>query len=164
MPWQLTDIAPGSAVARLSISAACGFTLIEMMIALAVAGILFFVALPAWQHTMLKSNRAAGKGVLVDVLSRQEQYFINNKHYATSLEQLGLPSPDFFINSQAEPVNEGRAVYRIELDILASTYRGVKAIPWNRQAADSACMAFSISQAGVHTVSGAQRDGGAHCW
>jgi type IV pilus assembly protein PilE len=68
------------------------------MIVIVIAGILFFVALPAYQNSVLKSNRAAGRGVLLDVASRQEQYFINNKQYADALPDLGYPATYYVIN------------------------------------------------------------------
>jgi type IV pilus assembly protein PilE len=140
-----------------------GFTLIELMIALAIAAILLLLAVPGYQAVILKSNRAAAKGVLVSVLSRQEQYFVNNKGYATSLESLGLPVP-YYIDRQAAPATAGAAVYRIELDIVAAAYSGVTAVPVNRQTADSPCMAYSISRLGVRAVSGALSASPVDCW
>ena len=56
-----------------------GFTLIELMIVIVIVAVLLAVALPAYQDSVIKSNRSAGRGILLDVASRQEQYFINNK-------------------------------------------------------------------------------------
>jgi type IV pilus assembly protein PilE len=141
-----------------------GFSLLEMMIVLLIAGILLLVALPGYRGSVLKSSRAAAWGALVDVMARQEQYFINNKRYSLNLDGLGLPSP-FYIDKQAEPVTEGRAVYRIELDIESDTYMGVKAVPENDQLEDRACMTFAISSIGVRSVSGTSSSSHPeHCW
>ena len=56
-----------------------GFTLIEMMIVLVILGLLILVALPAYQQQILKTKRSLGKGELLEVLARQEQFFVNNK-------------------------------------------------------------------------------------
>lgn len=155
-----TGNAPVLSIAR---EPQAGFTLMELMIVLAIAGILYLVALPGYQHTVVKSTRAAARGVLINVLSRQEQYFINNKRYATSLDSLGLPVP-YYIDRQAEPVNESGAAYRIELDIVSAAYDGVRAIPLNRQVSDSSCMAFSINRIGVRAVTGSLSSNPAECW
>jgi type IV pilus assembly protein PilE len=142
-----------SSVGITGVKTAPGFSLVEMMIVLLISGLLFFVALPGYRGVVLKAARTAGKGVLISVMARQEQYFINRKRYALSLVDLGLPSP-YYVDKQAEPVNAARAVYRIELDVEADEYLGVKAVPQNNQLQDSACMTFTISRIGVRSVSG----------
>ncbi len=140
-----------------------GFSLIEMMVALAVAGILLFVALPGYRYAVLKSSRAAARATLMDVSARQEQYFVNHKRYALGLGALGLPDP-YHIDSQGDVVGQEAASYRISLDLSQGDYDGATASPVNRQASDSACMAFSLSRLGIRAVSGALASSPAECW
>ena len=140
-----------------------GFSLIELMVALAIAAILLLLATPGYQAVILKSNRAAARGVMLGVMSRQEQYFVNNKAYATNMENLGLPVP-YYIDRQAEPVAASAAIYRIELNIVADAYDGVTAIPVNHQTDDSPCLAFAINRLGVRTVTGTLSASPADCW
>jgi type IV pilus assembly protein PilE len=140
-----------------------GFSLLEMMVALAVAGILFFVALPGYQHAVVKAARAAARATLLEVMARQEQYFINNKRYAPDLGALGLPAT-YFIDKQGDTVGEQRASYRISLELTEGEYGGARAVPLNRQAVDSACMTFSLSRRGVRAVSGSLSGNPAECW
>ena len=140
-----------------------GFSLIELLAALAIAAILLFLAIPGYQGVILKSNRAAAKGVLIGVMSRQEQYFVNNKDYATRLGSLGLPEP-YYIDRQAAPVAASAAIYRIELDIAANAFDGVTAIPVNGQTNDRPCLAFAINRLGVRSVTGARSGRPADCW
>lgn len=141
-----------------------GFTLLEMMVVLLIVGILLLVGLPGYRGAVLKSARAAARGTLVGVMSRQEQYFINHKRYALSLEELGLPSP-YYVDKQAEPVDEAVAAYRIELDIQSDAYAGVRAVPENGQLEDRACMTFTISRIGIRSVSGEYTSSNPqHCW
>ena len=53
-----------------------GFTLVEMLVALAIAGILFFVALPGYQYAVIKSTRAAARGALLDIVSRRSSILL----------------------------------------------------------------------------------------
>ena len=140
-----------------------GFSLIEMMAVLVIASVLYFVALPGYQHLLIKSGRAAARGTLLDVLARQEQHFVNNKRYATDLHDLGLPLP-FYIDAQAQAVETGRATYRIDLDIRDGSYVGAVAVPLNRQSLDRECMTFSLSHTGVRAVSGRALREPARCW
>ena len=98
-----------------------GTTLIEILMALMIIAALSAIALPSYQGSVRKSARAAGKGALMDVAMRQEQYFINNKGYSTALAGLGLPDP-YYIDKTVEPVaatNDSR-VYQLT---LANTYQ-----------------------------------------
>jgi type IV pilus assembly protein PilE len=52
-----------------------GFTLIEMMIAVAIVGIIAAIALPSYQATVRKSNRAEAKTELVDVAQRLQRCY-----------------------------------------------------------------------------------------
>jgi len=142
---------------------AAGFTLLEMVTVLVVAAILYFVALPGYQHAVLKSGRAAARGILLDVMTRQEEYFINNKRYAVALTDLGLPEP-FYINRQAQAVEQARAAYQVDLAIEEDIFVGVAAVPRNRQAEDGNCMTFSLSRTGIRAVSGSFAGEPGHCW
>ncbi|RLA45373.1 MAG: hypothetical protein DRQ97_09830 [Gammaproteobacteria bacterium] len=142
-----------------------GFSLIELMIVLVIAGVLFFVALPAYQNSILKSNRSVGRGVLMDVVSRQEQFFINNKSYATSLEDLGLdPDRDdkYLVDDKAQAVTaESDAIYRIE--IIAISTLAYSATPLSRQVKDRHCNILTLEQIGTRDVSGATLTK-SECW
>ena len=56
-----------------------GFTLIELLVVVVMLTVLLTVALPMYQDSVVRSNRAAARGMLQDVVMRQEQFFINNK-------------------------------------------------------------------------------------
>lgn len=140
-----------------------GFSLLEMMVALVVAGILFFVALPAYQYAVVKSTRAAARATLLEVIARQEQYFVNHKRYAVDLTALGLSEP-YHIDERGGAATPANASYRIRLEITEGEYGGARAEPLNRQAGDHGCMVFSLSRLGVRAVSGALSASPGECW
>ena len=58
-----------------------GFTLIELMIVVAVVGILAAVAYPSYQEYVRKAKRAEGRTALLELLQQQERYMTQNNSY-----------------------------------------------------------------------------------
>ncbi|MEB4592384.1 type IV pilin protein [Candidatus Thiothrix sp. Deng01] len=69
-----------------------GFTLIELMITVAIIGILSAIAYPNYTAYVQKSRRADAQVALMEITQRQESYFLRNYSYAKDLAQLGYPS------------------------------------------------------------------------
>lgn len=70
-----------------------GFTLIELMIAVAVIGLLVAVAYPSYQEHVRKANRAEAQAFLMDVAQRQQQYLLDSRRYADSIAALSMTVP-----------------------------------------------------------------------
>lgn len=59
-----------------------GFTLVELMIAVMIIGILAAIALPSYQGYVIKSNRVAAQSQMMDIASRQQQFLLADRAYA----------------------------------------------------------------------------------
>lgn len=70
-----------------------GFTLIELMIAVAIVGILASIALPSYQDYVRKGRRADAQAFMHEVASRQQHFLVDRRMYASTLAALGLAAP-----------------------------------------------------------------------
>lgn len=132
---------------------ASGFTLIEVMIVVAIIGILAAVALPSYQAYIVRTNRAAAMGFLSDVASKQQLYRLDARVFATSLSNLGLSAPP-----------EVSANYSVSfVGTPDATAFIVQAVPSGTQASrDTQCGTLTLNEAGTKTKSGSGSV--ADCW
>jgi type IV pilus assembly protein PilE len=66
----------------------------EVVIVVAIVAILAAVAYPSYSAHKVRANRAAAQAVLMDLASRQQQYFIDARGYSSDLTALGYGSPN----------------------------------------------------------------------
>jgi type IV pilus assembly protein PilE len=141
-----------------------GFTLIELMMVIAIIGILAAIAFPGYQQYVTRTKRGAAKSVIVQVMDRQAQYYVDNKGFATDLADLGWGASTFAIDRGGKEVatTSGDRTYVIGLaDGASATAFTVEAVPQLGQATkDAKCGTLSITHTGVKSVSGAGTD----CW
>ncbi|MCB1672046.1 MAG: type IV pilin protein [Gammaproteobacteria bacterium] len=150
-----------------------GYTLIEILIVVAILGILAAVAIPSYQNSVLTSNRSVAHAALLDLANRQEQFYLDNRTYSTDLTDLGYPAAMVFSNSgsSAVAINDNHSLvaststerlYFVQIDAGNATTFALSAVPQLTQAGDSECGTLGLSSTGVkaETGSGSVSD----CW
>lgn len=75
-----------------------GFTLMEVMIVVAIIGILAAVALPSYRNYIIKGNRSAAQSFMLSVAQKEEQYLLDGRQYLevttpSGFSSLGLSVP-----------------------------------------------------------------------
>lgn len=70
-----------------------GFTLIELMITVAIVAILAAVAYPSYTSYIVRSNRAAAQGFMLEVSNLQQRYLLDSRSYAADMTALNATPP-----------------------------------------------------------------------
>ncbi len=140
-----------------------GFTLIELVLVIAVLSIIASIAYPSYLGVVTRTSRSAAKSALLEVANRQEQFFAENKRYTADLADLGYAGNYFMINARGEPVPAGSSqrCYGISLTNTESMTFTANAIPQLQQAShDVQCATLTLTHSGARGQTG----GSAQCW
>jgi type IV pilus assembly protein PilE len=73
--------------------AQAGFTLLELMITVAVVGILAAVAYPSYTDYLRKGKRATAQTALMELASKQQTFLLDRRIYSDSITTLGFAAP-----------------------------------------------------------------------
>ena len=103
-----------------------GFTLIELMITVAIIGILASIAYPSYTDYVRKARRATAESTLMDIANRQHTYLLTRRTFTTSKTDLGFSDPQ-----------ELNGHYTITIPTGNGTTFSVQAAPIGTQAANS---------------------------
>jgi type IV pilus assembly protein PilE len=140
-----------------------GFTLIELMIVVAVIGLLAAVALPNYSNYVMKSRRSSAQTALLDLASREERYYTANNTYVSNLSLLGYPANTVSI---AVPDAGGSHYYDVTVALVnnaagtAVVGFTLTATPAGSQARDTECGNFTYDYLGRRGNSGTATP----CW
>lgn len=119
-----------------------GMTLLELMIVVAIIGILAAIAMPAFNNSVIDARRADARNSLFDWQLRQAEYFADNLSY-DSVSTINGSGPD--------TVDSGEGYYEITVTSSSTTTFQMTATPKSgtTQASDSECASyFCINQDG----------------
>ncbi len=137
-----------------------GFTLIEIMIVVAIIGVLAAVAFPSYQRYVMESRRTEAKSFLNQVMQQEEKFYTENLTYTTDLTALGY--------SAASPRSEN-SYYRIAAQLCTAPAAPItecvrlRAIPISpTQLNDTECDKFILDSRGRKRETGTGTV--ADCW
>lgn len=131
-----------------------GFTLIEMMVVVAIIGILAAIAYPSYTRYVLRSNRTEGQALLSDAAAREERYFAQNNSYITAsgdVTKLGLAG---------STSRTGKYSLAIAAGAAADGGYKLTVAPQGAQAQDTDCGSLTLTATGERGAGGDVDD----CW
>ena len=139
-----------------------GFSLIELLIALTVVGILSAIAYPAYHQYVAQSRRTDGQAALLDLAQRMERYYSENHTYATATIATAVATDVLSSNQSPE------GWYTLTITAQNGSSFTIQATPNGAQATtDTRCQSLTLNNLGVKGIAdGASTPTGtaAQCW
>ena len=150
-----------------------GFTLVELLVSVAIVGILSALAIPAYKDSVYTARRSVAQFGTMDLANRQEQFYLNNKTYTSDMSNLGYTAGLVFTSGgdSAVALNSSQAlvastsderIYFIKIDSASASAFSVSAVPQRDQADDTECATLTLTSVGARTESGTGMS--VDCW
>jgi type IV pilus assembly protein PilE len=141
-----------------------GFTLIELMITVAIVALITAVAVPSYRQYVMRANRADATTALLRLTASQERFYLQNNTYASAA-----------LLDDAPPAGLGfagteRGYYVITLAPNGGGYQNgyiltATAAAGESQATDTDCQVFTVNEQGQRAAQNATNgDNTVTCW
>lgn len=139
-----------------------GFTLIELMVTVAIVAIIAAVAIPSYRQYILRANRVDATGALLRLAANQERFYLQNNSYASDGEMSDAPPAGLGIDGTE------RGFYELEItsNDLTLGYEATATVAAGEdQEDDTDCAEFKVDQQGLRTAKNAgNADTTERCW
>ena len=132
-----------------------GFSLIELMVAVAIVGILAGIAYPSYQEYVGRSNRAEAQYELMLMANRMEQFFLDNRAYTQDMRDLGVGQDPMITES-------GR--YSIDATVNGGSFILTATARQQQLNLDKGCRTLSVSDTGQKTATDSSNNATNDCW
>lgn len=125
-----------------------GFTLIELMITIAIVAILAMTAYPSYVDFIRTSDRSEAQRELLVIANLQEQFFLDQRAYTDDMTDIGFTTDPYITPS---------GNYSIDVTLTADGFDLI-ATAQGQQANDTDCLTMSVNEIGQKTATSAT------CW
>lgn len=127
-----------------------GFTLIELMVVVAVAAILASLAVSSYRKSVMRAHRTEATAAMLNVASAQEKFFLQNNTYTTNFTDA---PPDGLGLGSATTAN---GYYELEVTAgstgsIATSFIATATAAGTQERDTAACRVFTIDDTGART-------------
>lgn len=132
---------------------AAGFTLIELIITVALLSIITTISVSSYRQYMVRANRTDAGAALLRIAAAQERWYLSNNQYSGDpVELIGAATSE-------------HSYYDLAIDLEANPADGYTAVaepaPGGRQSTDAKCQQLSIDETGLRDSSPSDLN---ECW
>ncbi|MBN4075375.1 MAG: hypothetical protein COA71_03525 [SAR86 cluster bacterium] len=135
-----------------------GFTLIELMVVIAIVGLLAAIAIPSYQDSTRKANRADAQITLSRLSTLQERYFFRTNQYTGDFNDLVSGIAD-----GTTSITSDDGYYTVAITATASSW-ALTATATGGQASDTECTTLTLTNLGSKTSADSSSVATTECW
>jgi type IV pilus assembly protein PilE len=142
-----------------------GFTMLELMIVVAIIAVLAAIAIPSYQNYVVKTNRSAAEGCMSEYANYMERFYTTNLRYDETPATAGSASAVAVANPvtttpptlalDCATTSQTGNNYTYTVPAVSTTGYTVQATPINAQLTrDTQCSTLKLNQIGTRTSTG----------
>jgi type IV pilus assembly protein PilE len=138
-----------------------GFSLIELLITLAIVGIIAKIAYPSYSEHSKKSKRAEAEAALVSFANAMEMWKIQNNNSYLGAASGGANTGAPAVFSAVVPTSGGTTTYNLTISAATATSYTLTAVP---VVTDTMCGTLTLNNTGTKTDTGSGAPSTHGCW
>lgn len=136
-----------------------GFSLIELMIVVVLAGILLAIAIPAYGQYMEKSRRSDARAALLEIASVQERIFFERNQYSAAIADVWTN-----VNGSGDPASSEGFYLMTVVTANGGAEFTATATATRQQAGDEDCQTLTIDETGLRDATAGAGGDDSVCW